>query len=995
MTIGQDSSISGRILLAMAFVVIVFVMLSPGGFILSQSNGFPMASAPPQLVPSYGRNGPAVELAQAVDSLGAGEGPAHGWSVACTTSTFASSCAAYGTAAPHPHGSSSSNLTWTDMTPQLPSAPVPMYLASMAYDYSDGYVLLFGGYSSSGSVLSQTWIFSNGSWSQLSVTGPSPEYVGTMAYDFADHYVLMFGGYSGSGSGYYNATWTFSNGTWTELFPSSAPSARWRQAMAWDGTDNCVVLYGGTTASVDLGDTWTYAHGTWKNVTKNVTGHPPPTFRGAMAWDGSDGYDILFGGVMVGGFGSTSGSNYTWAYANLTWKNLTKTAGHAPSARLYETMVWDNATDSVVLFGGAATDSSGVTNDTWYFHNGTWRDESKNFSTPPSPRAFQMSAYVPQADYVMIFAGYNLATYYNDTWGLGAPVLATLSVAPAEIDLGQSLSIQASAFSAHRPLAYAYSNLPPGCRGGNVTQISCTPTSAGSFTINLSATDTKGDRTNQSAVAVVATPPVLTGFKPSRSPVTQGEPTVLMVTVQGGAPPLVYSYSRLPFGCSNSNTALLTCRPANPGTYTIQVQVTDYFGYVVSGTTTLTVVPTGKVTVFVATPSTLDVNTTTVLTVEQVNGTAPYSYAYTGLPPGCTSANTAHLSCTPTAVNTSTVTVVVTDSSGSHFSATESVIVNPDLSITSFNASATSLDQGQSVLFVVKATGGTGVDVWSYSGLPPGCNFVGGVSNRCTPSQIGSYSVMVTGVDAVNSTANATVNLTIAAPPAAVLSVSPVGTDVYLPFTVTTSVTGGFPPYLYSYGGLPTGCGSPTTATFSCTSAAPNRFSIYVEVTDSVGGHGARDYLNQTVNPLPTVTAFAVETANPTVGKPAVMNLTVQGGTGVDRFAYSGLPAGCNSENSTVLNCTPSVAGDFEVSVLITDARGKSGGASAWFNVSAASTTSTGLFGLPGSEGLLLIVALVVILAAAGVGIVMMRRRRRNPPAAAPAPEEPGSRDVA
>lgn len=978
-----------------SFLVVVgvlLILLAPTGVGLGSSQTSPVAGAPSST--GFNPSTAAGQLQAASGSLELGQGPGRAGILQCHGFGVTVDCQSTGAAAPHPLGSSAANNTsWIDMTPQLPSAPVPMYLAMMTYDYHDGYVVFFGGYSSGGQVLSQTWIFKGGAWSQLSATGPGAAYVGTMAYDFADHYVLLFGGYSGSI--YYNDTWTFSNGTWTELFPATSPSARWRQAMAWDGTDDRIVLYGGTTASVDLGDTWTFVHGTWTNVTKSVTGHPPPTFRGSMAWDGSDGYDILFGGVMVGGFGGGSGSNYTWAYANLTWRNLTKSAGKAPSPRVYEAMVWDNATDSIVLFGGAATDTGGVSNDTWYFHNGTWRDQTKNLSRTPNARAFEMMTYVPTGQFALLFGGYDESSYYNDTWGLGAPVLAALSVTPGEIDLGQGIVISANAFSNYRPLAFSYANLPKGCSGGNVTEIRCTPTNSGTFNITLSVNDTKGYQSRQYALAVVATPPLLTGFVASKSPVTEDQPTVLQVTVQGGGPPLSYSYSKLPFGCLSADTANLTCRPARTGAFTVDVSVTDYFGYVVNGSTSLVVVTPGKVAEFVATPDTLDVNTTTVFTVQTVNGTSPYAYAYSGLPAGCASADTPDLSCTPLAANTSTVTVTVTDSSGSRFSATESVFVNPDLSILSFNASVTSLDVGQSVTFTVLPSGGSGVNVWTYQGLPTGCSFVGGTVNHCTPSAAGNFSVTVSGTDSVNWSANATVNLSVQPLPSASIRSQPGATDVFLPFAITTVVRGGFPPYQYAYSGLPTNCGAPTVATFTCTPETPNRLAISVEITDSVGGRSSHDLLNVTVNGLPTITGAITNPSTPRVDESTDFNITIQGGTGVYDVAYSGLPPGCTSSNSSTLVCTPTSVGSYQVSVVVVDSVGGRASGSGWFNVSAAPTSASGLFGLPGNDGLFVIVgAGIAVLVAVAIGLFVMRRRR-SPPRTPDPIEDGGSEEMA
>ncbi|HLY76407.1 MAG TPA: hypothetical protein VKT21_00810, partial [Thermoplasmata archaeon] len=66
----------------------------------------------------------------------------------------------------------------------------------------------------------------------------------------------------------------------------------------------------------------------------------------------------------------------------------------------------------------------------------------------------------------------------------------------------------------------------------------------------------------------------------------------------------------------------------------------------------------------VASPSTLYLGNVTSLTALVTGGDSWFSYAWAGVPPGCTSSNESNLNCTPTATGTFTIGVLVTDSKG-------------------------------------------------------------------------------------------------------------------------------------------------------------------------------------------------------------------------------------------------------------------------------------------------------------------------------------------
>lgn len=80
-----------------------------------------------------------------------------------------------------------------------------------------------------------------------------------------------------------------------------------------------------------------------------------------MAYD-----DILEGVVMTGGWDGTSAHD-TWLWKESTWTLLDST--HTPP-RLHGSMVFDQARQEMVLFGGFG--ESGRENSTWTAHAGSW-----------------------------------------------------------------------------------------------------------------------------------------------------------------------------------------------------------------------------------------------------------------------------------------------------------------------------------------------------------------------------------------------------------------------------------------------------------------------------------------------------------------------------------------------------------------------------------------------------------------------------------------------
>jgi hypothetical protein len=82
----------------------------------------------------------------------------------------------------------------------------------MAYDETQGQVVLFGGLDSNGDMLADTWVWNGTDWTQdYFKDGPVARFGAGMAFDEAEGQVVMFGGDSVDNipSGLLSDTWVW------------------------------------------------------------------------------------------------------------------------------------------------------------------------------------------------------------------------------------------------------------------------------------------------------------------------------------------------------------------------------------------------------------------------------------------------------------------------------------------------------------------------------------------------------------------------------------------------------------------------------------------------------------------------------------------------------------------------------------------------------------------------------------------------------------------
>src|SRR5947208_1369707 len=359
----------------------------------------------------------------------------------------------------------------------------------------------------------------------------------------------------------------------------------------------------------------------------------------------------------------------------------------------------------------------------------------------------------------------NLQNTYLSTTSLtiySDPSVSVPAASPASADIGQMATFTTQALGGSGGYTYGWLNIPTGCESRNASSISCEPSTAGTFHIEVNVTESSGFTVIGGAMSfIVYTEPSIDEFMASPTGLDLGQGSTLLVSASGGYGALSYSFSGLPPGCATADATALSCTPSATGNFSVIATVTDLNGFSVDAEPVFLVVIPDPVTTVVAAPSETDVGLKIAFAITASQGTGLFSYSYQGLPPGCSSSNTPSLSCTPSSSGAYLIEVSATDEAGNIATSSVAVTVNPDLSITSFSSSASSIGLGNETTLTVSVLGGTKPYSYEYSGLPPGCSSDNSDVLSCTPTASGSYAIQVSATDHAGWSTMSSVRLTV------------------------------------------------------------------------------------------------------------------------------------------------------------------------------------------------------------------------------------------
>jgi YVTN family beta-propeller protein len=341
-------------------------------------------------------------------------------------------------------------------------------------------------------------------------------------------------------------------------------------------------------------------------------------------------------------------------------------------------------------------------------------------------------------------------------------------------DAGARVVFQAAADLGTAPYGpYRWSGLPPGCANATGPNVSCVVDAPGELEVAVAVSDDLGawSAPGPTLSFPVYADPVAAEPGANRSSTDLGLVVELWENASGG-PGGFSSYAWSGLGgalCEGWGSANLTCQFERTGTYSVAVSVTDPFGVASapSPTISIQVLPLPKVASPTESRASADVNQTVNFTTNASGGAGGYRFAWQGLPPGCAGATGPAVSCPMGLPGPFSVSVAAIDANGGR--STESPAVAVDVSpvpwVVAPQFAPAQPTVGELVTVSVASAGGSGGEIFRWSGLPPGCAGSTAAFN-CTPAAAGTFVVSVRVVDSNGGVGFSPVATLVVGPPA-------------------------------------------------------------------------------------------------------------------------------------------------------------------------------------------------------------------------------------
>jgi PKD domain-containing protein len=169
--------------------------------------------------------------------------------------------------------------------------------------------------------------------------------------------------------------------------------------------------------------------------------------------------------------------------------------------------------------------------------------------------------------------------------------------------------------------------------------------------------------------------PLAVGVVASPAATDVGRSESFTCSAAGGSGSYNYSWTFGDSGTGTGRTAAYVY--ASLGTFEARCIVSDAAGAMGNSTATVVVNPNPAIVLFQALPSNLQLGVSLNLVTNVTGGTPPLRFAYSGLPPGCPTRNSASLSCLPGETGTFAIEVTVTDGVDEQTSSFVTITVAP------------------------------------------------------------------------------------------------------------------------------------------------------------------------------------------------------------------------------------------------------------------------------------------------------------------------------
>lgn len=319
--------------------------------------------------------------------------------------------------------------------PPLADTPIARSHTAMTFDNRRGVVIVFGGSNGTGTLNDTWEYDGFHWYQVYTTTSPPPRADHRIEYDPHRDIVVLFGGenWQESGKVVYGDLWEYDGQNWKQVHFTEMPAARTNFLMSYFPPEEAIFIAGGdgddsATTSGTIGDAWLYDGSLWqgginnqesrndklmnfyfnlgnaemvydtkrqlliilngqvKHMTiefngekwgycesdLNVPGDDPDRFRQndyTLSYAQNRGVSVLFGGLSNKVGADSYPLNDTWEYDGEMWTQVYPVI--SPTPRYAHAMVYDEARQVIVLFGGIDAEGNRL-NDTWEYDGTTW-----------------------------------------------------------------------------------------------------------------------------------------------------------------------------------------------------------------------------------------------------------------------------------------------------------------------------------------------------------------------------------------------------------------------------------------------------------------------------------------------------------------------------------------------------------------------------------------------------------------------------------------------